>query len=60
MYCFCLIAVPFVYDMAFVIDMVHGFLLLVQVLQDAWVPTVVFHAGLELLKRQARRHKVFL
>ncbi len=41
-------------------DMVHVVLLVVEVLQDARVPTVVFHAGPELLKCQARRQKVFL
>jgi len=45
-------AVSFVCDMAFVFDMVHVVLLVVEVLQDARVPTVVFHAGPELLKRQ--------
>jgi len=53
-------AVSFVCDMAFVLDMVHVVLLGVEVLQDARVPTVVFHASPELLKRQARRQKVFL
>jgi len=53
-------AVPFVCDMAFVFDMVHVVLVVVEVLQDAWVPTVVFHAGPKLLKRQARTQEVFL
>ncbi len=46
--------------MAFVFDMVHLVLLAAEVLQDAWVSTVVFHAGPELLKCQAMRQKVFL
>ena len=55
-------AVSFVYDMAFefVFDMVHLVLLVVEVLQDARVSTVVLLAGPELLKRQAKRQKVFL
>ena len=53
-------AVPFVCGMAFVFDMVHVVLLVLEVLQDARVPTVVFHAGPKLLKHQARRQKVFL
>ena len=36
--------VSFIWDMAFVFDMLHV-VLLVEVLQDARVPTVVFHAG---------------
>ncbi len=46
--------------MAFVFDVVHVVLLVVEVLQHARVPAVVFYAGPELLKRQARRQKVFL
>ena len=53
-------AVSFVYDMAFVFDMVHLILLAVELLQDARVSAVVFHASPELLKCQARRQKVFL
>ena len=53
-------AVSFVYDMAFVFDMVHLILLAIEVLQDAWVSAVVFHVGPELFKCQARRQKVFL
>ena len=56
----CIDAVSFVCDMAFVFDMVHLVLLAAEVLQDAWVSTVVFHAGPELLKCQAMRQKVFL
>jgi len=53
-------AVSFVCDMAVVVDMVHLVMLTVEVLQDAWVSTVVSHAGPELLTRQSRRQKVLL
>ncbi len=53
-------AVSFVCDMAFVVDVVHLVLLAVEVLQDAWVVTVVLHAGPELLKCQARRQSFFM
>jgi len=43
-------AVPFVCDMTFMFDMVHLILLAAEVLQNAWVSTVVFHAGPELFK----------
>ena len=48
-------AVSFVCDMAFVFDVVHLILLAVEVLQNAWVSAVVFHAGPESFKCQARR-----
>jgi len=53
-------AVPFVCDMGLMFDMVHLVLLAVEVLQDAWISTVVFHAGPELFKCQARRQEIFL
>ena len=53
-------AVPFVCDMALMFDMVHLVLLAIEVLEDARVSTVVFHAGPELFKCQPRRQKIFL
>ena len=53
-------AVSFVCYMAFVSDMVHVILLVIEVLSSAGVPIVVFHPGRERLKRQARRQKVYL